>query len=170
MSPADTNTVLVDKVRAAFRDKILATTVHRGEVTHLVCASALRSVCTFLKTDSDLRMNFCADVVGVDYMGEDPRFEVVYHFYSIPKKHRIRIKVRVNEGEILPSVTSIWAGADWAEREVYDMFGIVFEGHPNMKRIYLADDWEGFPLRKDYPVRGYKDRYNPYGVDREQKD
>jgi len=170
MSPADTNSILVDKVQAAFRDKVLSTSVYRGEVTHLVCASALRSVCLFLKTDSELRMNFCADVVGVDYMGESPRFEVVYHFYSIPKKHRIRIKVRVNEGETLPSVTSIWAGADWAEREVYDMFGIVFEGHPNMKRIYLADDWEGFPLRKDYPLRGYKDRYNPYGVDTEQKD
>ena len=115
-------------------------------------------------------MNFCADVVGVDYMGETPRFEVVYHFYSIPKKHRIRIKVRVNDGETVPSITSIWAGADWAEREVYDMFGIAFEGHPNMKRIYLAEDWEGYPLRKDYPVRGYKDRYNPYGVDREEKD
>jgi len=170
MTPVDRDAVLIDKVKAAFRDKIISTTVHRGEVTHQVCASALRSMCTFLKTDPELRMNYCVDVVGVDYMGESPRFEVVYHLYSIPKRHRIRIKVRVDEGEALPSVTSIWAGADWAEREVYDMFGIVFEGHPNMKRIYMAEDWEGHPLRKDYPLRGYKDRYNPYGVDREEKD
>lgn len=170
MRPADSDAVLIDKMRAAFRDKIISTTVHRGEVTHLVCKSALRSVCTFLKTDPELRMNFCADVVGVDYMGESPRFEVVYHLYSIPRKHRVRIKVRVEEGESLPSVTSIWAGADWAEREVYDMFGVVFEDHPNMKRIYLAEDWEGYPLRKDYPLRGYKDRYNPYGAEREEND
>lgn len=170
MKPETRDAILIDKVKAAFRDKIVSTTVFKGEVTHLVERNALRSVCTFLKTDPDLKMNYLVDVLGVDYMDETPRFEVVYHLYSIPKKHRIRIKVRLNEGESVASVTSIWAGADWPERESYDMFGIVFEGHPDLKRIYLAHDWEGYPMRKDYPLRGYKDRYNPYGADREPRE
>ncbi|MBI5588357.1 MAG: NADH-quinone oxidoreductase subunit C [Deltaproteobacteria bacterium] len=161
------DSVLVKKVKEAFRDQILDTVVFRGEVTHLVETAAVRNLCNFLRIDPDLRMNYIVDVVGADYFGENPRFEVVYHLYSIQKKHRIRVKVRVNEGETVPSVTSIWPGANWPEREAYDMFGIVFDGHPNMKRIYMAEDWEGYPLRKDYPLRGYKDRYNPNGVEKE---
>ena len=161
------DSVLVRKVREAFGTQILETLVFRGEVTHVVDRANVRNLCNFLKIDPDLGMNYIVDVVGADYYGNDPRFEVVYHLYSIRKKHRIRIKVRVNEGETVPSVTSIWPGADWPEREVYDMYGIAFDGHPNMKRIYMAEDWEGYPLRKDYPLRGYKDRYNPNGVERE---
>ena len=93
-------------------------------------------------------------------------FEVVYHLYSIPNKYRLRIKVRVREDEKVPSVTSVWRSADFAERETFDMFGIVFDGHPNLKRIYMPLDWEGFPLRKDYPLTGFKDEYNPFGVEK----
>src|SRR3990172_8011755 len=89
-------------------------------------------------------------------------FEVVYHLYSIPFKNRLRIKVRVREDETVPSVTSLWRSADFAERETFDMFGIVFEGHPNLKRIYMPMEWEGYPLRKDCPLTGFKDRYNPF--------
>ncbi len=167
MTPADREEILVNKVKNAFRDAVMETAVYRGEVTHLVDKMALRSICTFLKTDPDLKMNYIVDVLGVDYQTRVPRFDVVYHLYSIIKKHRIRLKIRVAEGEAAPSVTSVWLGANWPEREVYDMFGIVFEGHPGLKRIYLPEDWEGFPLRKDYPLRGYKDRYNPYGEEKE---
>jgi NADH-quinone oxidoreductase subunit C len=170
MTPAAVNledSVLVNKVKEAFRHQILDTVVFRGEVTHLVEREAIRSLCNYLKMDPDFRMDFIVDVVGADYMGESPRFEVVYHLYSIKKKHRIRLKVRVNEGETVPSVTPVWPGADWPEREVFDMYGVAFEGHPNMKRIYMPEDWDGYPLRKDYPLRGYKDRYNPYGEEKE---
>lgn len=158
--------ILVDKVKSAFRHDIIETVIFRDEVTHLLRKEAMREMANFLKSDPDLKMNFVADVLGVDYKDQTPRFEVVYHFYSVSKKNRIRIKVRVDEGETVPSITPIYQGADWPERETYDMFGIVFEGHPNLKRIYMAEDWEGYPLRKDYPLRGYKDRYNPYGEEK----
>lgn len=160
--------VLIKKVKEAFRDAILETTVFRGEITHLVEKSSILSLCTFLKNDPELKMNYLVDVIGVDYQPREPRFEVVYHLYSISRKHRVRLKVRLAEGEAVASVSNVWKGADWPEREAYDMFGIVFEGHPELKRIYMADDWEGFPLRKDYPLKGFKDRYNPYGVDKEE--
>ncbi|HHL40542.1 MAG TPA: NADH-quinone oxidoreductase subunit C [Deltaproteobacteria bacterium] len=138
----------------------------RGEVTHVVGKEGLIELCRFLRSDVELRMNFLSDVLGVDHRPRKPRFDVVYHLYSIPRKLRLRLKVRVDEGESVPSVTCLWKGADWAERETYDMFGIRFDGHPDLKRIYLPHDWEGYPLRKDYPLRGYKDRYNPFGVEK----
>src|SRR3989337_1681828 len=167
MAPKDKEKTLVDKVKSTFRDDIIETKVFRGEVTHLVEKRALKSICNFLYSDPDLRMNYLVDVLGSDYPEETPRFEVVYHLYSIPNKLRIRLKVRLNEGETVPTVSDIWSGANWPERETFDMFGIVFEGHPGLKRIYLPHDWEGYPLRKDYPLRGYKDRYNPYGEEKE---
>jgi len=165
MTQADTS-LLVDKLKSSFRHDIIDTRIFKGEVTHLVRRESIRDICNFLKTNPEFQMDFIVDVLGVDYYGEEPRFEVVYHLYSIRKKQRIRLKLRENEGESVPSITPVYAGADWPEREVYDMYGIVFEGHPNLKRIYLAVDWEGHPLRKDYPLRGYKDRYNPYGEDK----
>lgn len=96
----------------------------------------------------------CLDVAGVDYFPAHPRFEVVYHLYHPTKFARIRVKVKVGEGESVPSVVNLWHGADWPEREAYDLFGILFEGHPNLTRIYMPDDWEGHPLRKDYPTTG----------------
>ncbi|MBI5885969.1 MAG: NADH-quinone oxidoreductase subunit C [Deltaproteobacteria bacterium] len=168
MQSVTEDSILVRKVVDNFRHDVLETVIFRDEVTHLVKTSALVSICGFLKTDRDLQMNYIVDVIGVDYKGRTPRFEVVYHLYSLNRKHRIRLKVRVDEHESVPSVAHIWTGANWPEREAYDMFGIVFSGHPNLKRIYMPEDWEGFPLRKDYPLRGYKDRYNPYGEEREE--
>ena len=159
--------LLVQKLQNNFRESVLETNVFKGEVTHVVRKEALRAICNFLKSDPELRMNYLVDVLGVDYYPNVPRFEVVYHLYSVSRRHRVRLKVRVNEGEAVPTVADIWSAADWPEREAYDMFGIVFEGHPNLKRIYLSEDWEGHPMRKDYPLRGFKDRYNPYG---EEKD
>ena len=161
-------TLLVEKLRRKFKDGVIDTIVSRGEVTHLVKKEALREMCEFLKTDAELKMNYLVDVLGVDYAPAIPRFEVVYHLYSIPKRHRLRLKVKVDEGKPVPSVIDIWPAADWPERETYDMYGVIFEGHPNLKRIYMAPDWEGFPLRKDYPLRGYKDEYNPFGEEKEE--
>lgn len=170
MNRSDKEKLLVNVIKGAFRHQIIETNVFRGEVTHVVAPAVLPAVCTFLKTDPRLRMNYIVDVLGVDYKDREPRFEVVYHLYSTSNKLRVRIKVRAAEGESVPSVAHVWAGADWPEREAYDMFGIVFEGHPGLKRIYMAEDWEGFPLRKDYPLRGYKDRYNPFGEERETEE
>ncbi|MFQ5735595.1 MAG: NADH-quinone oxidoreductase subunit C [Thermodesulfobacteriota bacterium] len=159
---------LVNIVKDNFRDAVLDTIVFRDEVTHIVERGSLTAICNFLKTEPLLRMNYMVDVVGVDYYPETPRFEVVYHLYSTTHRHRLRLKVKLPEGESVPSVTSVWPGADWPEREAYDMFGIVFDGHPDLKRIYMAPDWEGHPLRKDYPLKGFKDRYNPYGAEKEE--
>lgn len=165
MAQTDTS-LLVDRFKSSCMHGIIETRVFKDEVTHVVRRESIRDICRFLKTSSEFSMDYVVDVLGVDYYGETPRFEVVYHLYSIRKKHRIRLKLRVDEGESVPSITPVYAGADWPEREVYDMFGIAFEGHPGLKRIYLAGDWEGHPLRKDYPLRGYKDRYNPYGEEK----
>ncbi|MDA8192516.1 MAG: NADH-quinone oxidoreductase subunit C [Thermaerobacter sp.] len=96
----------------------------------------------------------CLDVCAVDWMPTNPRFELVYHLYHPGKFARLRVKSRVEEDGTMPSATAVWAGANWAEREAYDLFGIRFEGHPNLTRIYLPDEWEGHPLRKDYPLTG----------------
>lgn len=167
MSRMTTQPELIQKLKDAFRSDIVEVSEFRGDVTVLIDRNAVVRVLGFLKSDPDFRMNYLVDVLGVDYLPRTPRFEVVYHLYSVQKKHRIRVKACVGENETVPSATALWASADWAEREAYDMFGIVFEGHPGLKRIYLAEDWEGFPLRKDYPLRGYKDRYNPFGEEKE---
>ncbi|MEE9542493.1 MAG: NADH-quinone oxidoreductase subunit C [Thermodesulfobacteriota bacterium] len=170
MSAANKESVLTDNIKKVFIDDIIETNVYRGEVTHCVLKRSLRSICNFLKTDPDLKMNYLVDVLGVDMeplKPDSPRFEVVYHLYSTSKKHRIRLKIRLADGESAPTVSDIWSAANWPECEAYDMFGIVFDDHPDLKRIYLEDDWEGFPLRKDYPLKGFKDKYNPFGEERE---
>jgi len=128
---------------------------------------AIKGLCGYLKMAKGLKMNYLVDIAGVDYLEREPRFEVVYHLYSTFTNLRLRLKVRLDDGEAIPSVTDIWRSANFPEREAYDMFGIIFTGHPDLRRIYLAEDWEGFPLRKDYPLRGYKDEYNPYGEEPE---
>jgi len=159
--------ILVDHIASTFMDDIVETTVFRGEVTHLVKKRAIQGICGYVKMATDLKMDYLVDIAGVDHLDALPRFEVVYHLYSTTTRLRIRFKVRLEDGEEIPSVTSIWRSANFPEREAYDMFGIIFTGHPNLKRIYLAEDWEGFPMRKDYPLRGYKDEYNPYGEEPE---
>lgn len=128
----------------------------RGDETVVIKKEALVSVMRFLKEGPGLDFNVLMDLTAVDYstFGEArTRFEVVYHLYSISKNHRVRIKVPVEDGNAaLPTVTGLWQAADWYEREVWDMFGIRFEGHPNLKRILMYEEFVGHPLRKDYPV------------------
>lgn len=154
---------IIDKIKEKFGDAVIDSHSFRGDDTVIVKKESLKEICTFLKEDKACAFDYLLDVCGADYMPREPRFEVVYHMHSISKKHRIRVKTQVADGEKVDSVTSIWGTADWTERETYDMYGIEFEGHPNMKRIYMADDWKGHPLRKDYPERGYKDEYQPFG-------
>ncbi|MBI5233589.1 MAG: NADH-quinone oxidoreductase subunit C [Deltaproteobacteria bacterium] len=166
MTVIDENHALVKRPKETFPAAILETNIFRNEVTHIIGKDWLIDMARFLKGDKDLKMNYLSDIAGVDYFPRTPRFEVVYHFYSVSKKLRLRLKVRIEDNERVPSLTGLWRSAAVAEREVFDMFGIVFEGHEGLRRIYLPADWDGFPLRKDYPLRGYKDQYNPSGEEK----
>jgi NADH-quinone oxidoreductase subunit C len=121
--------------------------------TLYVPADRLTETCRALAGAAPLGFNLLVELTAVDYLPRVPRYEVVYHLVSIPNRTRLRLKVRVPAGEALPTVQGIWPAAGWPEREVWDLFGIVFEGHPDLRRILMADDWEGHPLRKDYPVQ-----------------
>ena len=115
----------------------------------------LEKVCWFFKEDRELSFDLLSDLGGVDYNGHaEKRFEVVYHLYSTKTRQRVRIKVPVGENERVPTMTGIWKSADWPERECSEMFGIEFEGHPDLRRLLTLDEFDGFPLRKDYPVEG----------------
>jgi len=125
----------------------------RGELTLEIAPSKIVSICGFLKYDeSFVRLS---TVTAVDRYPAEPRFEVVYHLHSIEKKQRVRLKCRLlGSDPVIESVTSVWRGANWYEREVFDLFGINFLNHPDLRRILMPDDWEGNPLRKDYPITG----------------
>jgi NADH-quinone oxidoreductase subunit C len=133
-----------------------------GETTIIVPRESILAVCKFLKSWSESRFDFLADVCGVDRgVEEEPRFEVNYHLFSTTKHHRWRLKVLLNEDNVhVESVTSVWRTANWHERETYDLFGVIFDGHPDLRRILLPEDWQGHALRKDFPLRGYE----PYSL------
>ncbi|AEJ39049.1 NADH-quinone oxidoreductase chain c 2 [Sulfobacillus acidophilus TPY] len=120
--------------------------------TVIVPKDTILEVSQYLKEQEGYHL--LLDVCAVDWFPARPRFEVVYHLYHPQKFARLRVKAWVGEEESLPSVVSVWPGANWPEREAYDLFGVTFDGHPNLTRIYLPDDWEGHPLRKDYPTGG----------------
>jgi NADH-quinone oxidoreductase subunit C len=122
-------------------------------------------LCRFLKEHPALRFDFLSDICGVDHYPEAPRYEAVYHLCSLPNKWRVRIKCRLGAPPQVPSVTGVWRTANWHEREAWDMYGIRFEGHPDLRRIYMWEGFEGFPQRKDFPLRGYKDKLNPFGAE-----
>jgi len=129
----------------------------RGELTLWIEKEAIREACMKLHDSGDCPFNYLADLTCVDWYPSEPRFEVVYHLLSIPQKERVRLKVRLHGFDAaVESVTSVWPSANFYEREVFDLFGVRFSGHPYLKRILMPDDWEGHPLRKDYPVEGYR--------------
>jgi NADH-quinone oxidoreductase subunit C len=128
-----------------------------GETTLVVRADKLRRICEFLATDPDCQFSFLSDITPVDNFPIEPRFELNYHMLSIARRQRLRLKLRVSgQDPVAPSVTSVWPAANWHEREAFDLMGIRFEGHPDLSRILMPDDWEGHPLRKDYPVEGFR--------------
>ena len=129
----------------------------RDELTIWIDRSFIREACAILRDDPDCPFNYLSDLTCVDWYPSEPRFEVVYHLLSISKKERVRLKARLDgSSPAIESVTSVWPSANFYEREVFDLFGVRFTGHPNLKRIMMPDDWEGHPLRKDYPVEGYR--------------
>jgi NADH-quinone oxidoreductase subunit C len=130
----------------------------RGETTIVVPPEFLRDAATQCRDAANLQFNFLSDATCVDRYPSEPRFELNYHLVSIPRRDKIRLRTRVGGSD--PSVDSIvpvWVGAGWLEREIFDLFGIRFNGHPDLRRILLPDDWEGYPLRRDYPVEGFRD-------------
>ncbi len=158
----------VRELRAQFGEVVVDVIRFRNETTIHVRPDYLRQVCDFLRTHDELSFKMLTDLTAVDMLRlrTSPRFDVVVLIYSIKNRVRLRIKAGVDDGQPVPSVVPVWNGANWLEREAYDMFGIVFEGHPNLRRMLLPDDWdEGFPLRKDYPLRGWKE-YPSYNTER----
>jgi NADH-quinone oxidoreductase subunit C len=142
------------KLTEKFPASVIETHSFRNDDTAVVKKEDLLKIFSFLRDDPELLYNFMMDITAVDYMGRDPRFEVVYHLYSLKHNLRVRIKARVSESDCaIDSATSLWNSANWSEREVYDMYGIRFLGHPNLKRILLYEEFQGHPLRKDYPVK-----------------
>lgn len=158
--PNETTTVeptpstYLDVLRARFGAAVLQTSDFRGELTAVVAAERIVEALTFVRDDPDGYPVF-EDLTAVDWPERQPRFDVVYQLFSYQKKSGLRLKIQLPEDEpTAPSITALWAGANWFEREVYDLFGIQFTGHPDLRRLLMPDDWPGHPLRKDYPLAG----------------
>jgi len=129
----------------------------RDEMTIYVERSCIREACALLREHPEFEFNFLSDITCVDWTPSEPRFEVVYHLLAMSKKERVRLKVRLDGASpVLESITSLWPGANYFEREIFDLFGVRFSGHPYLRRILMPEDWQGHPLRKDYPVEGYR--------------
>jgi NADH-quinone oxidoreductase subunit C len=143
----------VEKLQQQFPDLFFEVRRFRDEVTVYVPREHIVAVCRFLKEDAELRYNYLSDLTGNDWLDRDPRFEVIYHLYSLEHFTRLRLKVRVPEDECTcPTVTEVWGTANWHEREVFDMYGVIFEGHPDLRRILLPEEWVGHPLRQDFEI------------------
>jgi NADH-quinone oxidoreductase subunit C len=145
---------LVDRLKERFPAAVLDVTEFRGEITVLLATETLLEVARFLRDDPETAFDMLTVVTGTHYLERDYDHEVLYHLYSLPKNHRLRLKVRLREGETVPSVVGIWPGANWPERETYDLVGVRFSGHPDLRRIIMPDDYPDHPLRKDFDVEG----------------
>lgn len=163
------DTAALDELKetiVARRPEISASTDARtGELTVTVLMASLVEVIGYLKTDPNCRFTTLIDITAVDWPAREKRFDLVYHFLSMPLNQRIRVKAEVGEDEIAPSILGVFESANWYEREVFDMYGILFSGHPDLRRILTDYGFSGYPLRKDFPTTGYVEvRY-----DEEQK-
>ncbi|MCE5193958.1 MAG: NADH-quinone oxidoreductase subunit C [Nitrospiraceae bacterium] len=149
---------IAEKVKDKFPNEVSNISEFRGQATVTLNKDKITEICRYLNDAPDLYFNYLVDLCGVDYLGKrNTRFEIVYHLYSLKHRHMIRLKTPIAQSELYTdSVVSVWIGADWYERECFDMYGIFFNGHKDMRRILMPDDWEGYPLRKDYPVKGHE--------------
>ena len=161
--PETTSSPIAAALRQSRPESVAEVVEALGETTIIVPRKEIVAACTFLKATSGLEFNFLSDICGFDRGPEEqPRFEVNYHLFSTTRHHRVRLKVLVNEEDPhVPTVTGVWRTANWHERETFDLFGIVFDDHPDLRRILLPDDWQGHALRKDFPLRGYE----PYSLE-----
>lgn len=149
---------IADRLKDKFQIEVSEVKTFRDQVLVSVKRERISDICRFLHEDPDISMDFLADLCGVDYPGRKFRFEVVYNLYSLKYRHRLIVKALIPEDDpSVDSVVAIWNGANWHEREACDMYGIVFHGHPDLRRILMPEDWEGYPLRKDYPLKGQSD-------------
>ena len=148
-------------IEAKKSDSVLSWEVAYGELNVTITPSSIVGFIEFLKTDSNCRFSTLVDITGVDHPDRDPRFDVVYHFLSMYQNHRIRVKLAARDGEMVSSIVSVHPSANWFEREVFDMFGIMFSDHPDLRRILTDYGFRGYPLRKDFPTTGYTEvRYD----------
>jgi NADH-quinone oxidoreductase subunit C len=145
---------LPDRLRARFPDAVLEAREFRGEITVVVPRERIVDIAAFLRDDQETAFDLLSVVTGIHYLGRDYDYEVLYHLKSLRHGHRLRLLVRAREGETVPSVTGVWAGANWPEREVWDLVGVRFSGHPDLRRIIMPDDYPAHPLRKDFDVEG----------------
>jgi NADH-quinone oxidoreductase subunit C len=147
----------VARLLAWNREAVEGAKFDRNELSITVRRDHIREACAILRDTPELHYDFLADVTAVDWYPSEPRFEVVYHLLSIPRKQRVRLKVKLSGDDVrIESVTSVWPAANYFEREIFDLFGVHFDAHPYLRRIMMPDDWQGHPLRKDYPVEGYR--------------
>ena len=150
-------TPVTEKLAARFGDAVQGVKSPCGEAIVLVKKEKLGEALAFLKSDADCAFDFLSNLTAAHYPVNDKKFEVVYDCYSVAKRHTVRVKVALDDGEPCPSAVPIWPTANWQEREAHDMYGVVFEGHPNLKVILLPEVWDGHPLRKEYPLGGPKE-------------
>ena len=149
------NAVVLEKLKTRFADVVLEANEFRDELTVVVPRERIVDMCRFLKEDPQLQFDLLADVCGIDMYTPAKRFGVIYNLYSMKNRHRIRLKVFTEEEDPkVPTMTGVYGTANWHERETFDMFGIIFEGHPDLRRVYMPEDFEHYPLRKDFPLMG----------------
>ena len=152
---------LARHIEAKRPDCVLSWDIAFGELTINAAMSSLESFVDYLKTDATCQFSTLVDITAVDYPEREARFDVVYHFLSMYQNHRIRLRIAVREEDVVPSLVGVHASANWFEREVFDMFGILFSGHPDLRRILTDYGFRGYPLRKDFPTTGYTEvRYD----------
>jgi NADH-quinone oxidoreductase subunit C len=147
-----------EQLRAWDANAVAEVIEYRGETTIVVPRELLRATAARCRDDAAMQFNLLTDATCLDRHPYEPRFEVVYQLVSISRREKLRLKVRLSgKDAVIDSLVAVWPGANWLEREIFDLFGIHFHGHPDLRRIVLPDDWEGHPLRRDYPVEGYRD-------------
>lgn len=152
------NERIIEKLKGQFPSSLEGTNEFRGDLTLQIKREDIVRVCEFLKTDADLAFDMVIDLCGVDMYRPEGRYEIIYNLYSLKNKKYLRLKVLVDEDKaVIDSVTGVWAGANWHERETYDMFGVKFAGHPDLRRMYMPEEYEYYPLRKDFPTMGIPD-------------
>jgi NADH-quinone oxidoreductase subunit C len=152
------NDIIIQKLKTEFPSSFESTTVFRNDLTIQVKREDIVKVGGFLKNDPELSFDMVVDLCGVDMYRPEGRFEVIYNLYSLKNKKYVRLKVLVDEEDpVVDTVSSVWSGAGWHERETYDMFGIKFEGHLDLRRMYMPEEYEYYPLRKDFPTMGITD-------------
>ena len=150
--------VVIERLRAWSPNAISEIVEFRGETTVVLPRNLLRDAAFHCRDDKSLQFNLLSDATCLDRYPVEPRFELNYHLVSIPRRSRVRLRVKLTgDDPVVDSLVPVWPGADWLEREIFDLFGIRFNNHPDLRRILLPEDWEGYPLRRDFPVEGYRD-------------